>query len=44
MEECKTLPFGDIWEEYCRREGVPATESWYEEVAQYEKDVLSKRG
>ena len=44
MEECKTLPFGDIWEEYCRREGVPATESWYGEVAQYEKDVLSKRG
>ena len=21
MEEAKTLPFGDIWREYCRREG-----------------------
>ena len=43
MEEAKTLPFGDIWEEYCCREGVPADESWFAEVQQYEKDVLSKR-
>ena len=43
MEEAKTLPFGDVWEEYCRREGVPATESWYADVVQYERDVLSKR-
>ena len=43
MEEAKTLPFGDIWEEYCRREGVPVDESWFTEIQQYEKDVLSKR-
>ena len=43
MEEAKTLPFYDIWEEYCKREGVPSTEAWYAEVAQYEKDVQSKR-
>ena len=43
MEEAKTLPFGDIWEEYCRREGVPVDESWFAEIQQYEKDVLSKR-
>lgn len=43
MEEAKTLPFSDIWEEYCKREGVPATEAWFAEVAQYEKDVQSKR-
>ncbi len=43
MEEAKTLPFSDIWEEYCNREGVPATEAWFAEVAQYEKDVQSKR-
>ena len=43
MEEAKTLTFGDIWTEYCRRQGVPAAESWYETVIEYEKDVLLKR-
>ena len=42
MEECKTLPIGDIWEEYCRRCNVPA-ESWFEEIEKYEKEVLAKR-
>ncbi|MBP3329523.1 MAG: L-rhamnose isomerase [Clostridia bacterium] len=42
-EEMKTYPFGDVWEEYCRQSGVPADESWYAEVKQYEKDVLLKR-
>lgn len=42
-EEMKTYPFGDIWEEYCRQSGVPSDESWYAEIKQYEKDVLSKR-
>ena len=23
QEEMKTMPFGDVWEEYCVREGVP---------------------
>ncbi len=43
QEEVNTLPFSDIWEEYCKREGVPATEAWYAEVAQYEKEVQLKR-
>ena len=43
MEEAKTLPFSDIWDEYCKREGVPATEAWFAEIKQYEKDVQSKR-
>ena len=42
MEECKTLPIGDIWEEYCRRCNVPA-EGWFEEIETYEKEVLAKR-
>lgn len=42
-EEMKTYPFGDIWEEYCRQSGVPADESWYNEIKQYEQDVLLKR-
>lgn len=42
-EECKTLPFADIWEAYCTSQGVPADESWFEAVKAYEQDVLSKR-
>ena len=39
----KTLPFGDIWAEYCRRQGVPADESWYDTVMEYEKEILKER-
>ena len=44
QEEVKTLPFADIWTEYCRRAGVPEGREWYDIVKQYETDVLSKRG
>ena len=40
-EELKTMPFGDIWNEYLRQTGVPA--DYYSEVEKYEKEVLSKR-
>ncbi|MBM7573247.1 L-rhamnose isomerase [Aquibacillus albus] len=43
MEEFKTYPFGAIWDYYCEKMGVPAKETWLEEVKAYEKDVLSKR-
>ena len=43
QEEMKTMPFGDIWEEYCARCGKPADGQWFAKVQQYEKDVLSKR-
>ncbi|MEG1926866.1 MAG: L-rhamnose isomerase [Ruthenibacterium sp.] len=43
-EEVKTLPFGAVWEQYCEIQNVPANESWYTEVQQYENNVLSKRG
>lgn len=43
QEELKMYPFGDVWEEYCRQCGVTADQSWFEEVKQYEKEVLSKR-
>ncbi|SDM76225.1 L-rhamnose isomerase [Lachnospira pectinoschiza] len=41
QEKLKELPFGDIWQEYLRREGV--VDDYYSEVARYEKEVLSKR-
>lgn len=44
MEACKTLPFGDIWEEYCTRQNVPADEEWLAGVMKYEAEVLNKRG
>ena len=43
-EEAKTLPFGDVWEEYCRRCGAPADGEWFDSVRNYEKEILSKRG
>lgn len=42
-EELKTLPFGDVWNEYCRRSGVPCGMEWFELVCKYEDTVLKKR-
>ena len=43
QEELKTLPFGEVWDEYCRRCGVPQDGAWLPEVKQYEQDVLMAR-
>jgi len=43
QEEIKSLPYGAVWDEYCRRQGVPVGEAWLAEVKDYEKKVLSKR-
>ena len=43
QEEQKTLPFGEIWAEYCRRQGAPEDGQWLEKVKDYEKNVLSGR-
>lgn len=40
QEACKTLPFGDIWNEYLRRCGVVNDLDFYDEVEKYEKEVL----
>ena len=44
QEELKTLPFGDVWAEYCDRCGVPQDGAWFATVREYEEDVMSKRG
>lgn len=41
QEEMKTMPFGDVWEEFLAREGVMA--NYLEEVKKYENEVLLKR-
>lgn len=40
-EEAKIMPFGDVWNEYLRREGADG--NWLAEVKKYEKEVLSER-
>lgn len=41
QEEMKTAPFGDVWSEYLRREGI--SEDYLTEIKKYEREVLSKR-
>ncbi len=40
-EELKTMPFGDVWEEYLNRENVSI--DYLSEVKAYEKNVLEER-
>ena len=42
-EEVKTLPFGEVWNEYCRQCGKPLDGEWYNIVEDYEKGELLKR-
>ncbi|MBA7677824.1 L-rhamnose isomerase [subsurface metagenome] len=44
LEELKTLPFGAVWDYYCTKMEVPPAQTWLDEVKDYEKDVLAKRG
>lgn len=43
MEEAKTLPFGEVWDELCRRADVPVGRAWISEVERYEAEVLALR-
>lgn len=43
QDETKTMPFGDVWKEYCEQCGVPGDREWLGNVKTYEEEVLSKR-
>ena len=43
QEAAKVLPFSDVWNEYCVRNGAPTDCKLWEEIAAYEQQVLSKR-
>lgn len=43
LEEAKSMPWGAVWNEFCRRSGVAVGESYIAEIDAYEKEVLSKR-
>ncbi|MBR1485806.1 MAG: L-rhamnose isomerase [Synergistaceae bacterium] len=43
QEELKTMPFDQIWAEYCSVCGKPQDGEWFLMVEKYETEVLSKR-
>ena len=43
LEEAKSLPFGAVWDEYCKRNNVPVGTAWLDEVKRYEQTVLAAR-
>lgn len=44
QEELKTLPFGEIWNEYCRQCDTLPDGEWFNIIETYENEVLCKRG
>ena len=43
IESVKTLPWGIVWDEYCRRNSIPVEAEWLKDAKKYEDDVTSKR-
>lgn len=43
QEELKTLPYGEVWAEFCRRAKVEPGENWLDDVKEYENEVLKYR-
>ncbi|MGC4074232.1 MAG: L-rhamnose isomerase [Nibricoccus sp.] len=43
LEEAKALPFGAVWDEFCKRNNVPTGHTWLPVVKNYEKSVLANR-
>ena len=41
QEDMKTAPFGDIWDEYLRRENIPC--DYISAILDYEKNTLEAR-
>ena len=43
LEECKTLPFGAVWDRYCVAQNVPIRGGWVDRIRSYERTVLASR-
>ena len=43
QEEIKTLPWGEVWDEYLTRQNMVSDAKMFKEVREYEKEILSKR-
>jgi L-rhamnose isomerase len=44
LEEAKSLPWGAVWDEFCRRHNVPAGAAWLPEAESYMQTTLRARG
>ena len=42
-EQLKMMPFGDVWDYYCEKQGVPTEDSWFIQCERYEEEVLKAR-
>ncbi len=43
-DEFRVLPVEAVWNMYCLRNNIPTGTTWLEEIKNYERDILSKRG
>ena len=43
QEQSKSLNWGAVWQEFCRREDKPGENDWLAAVQSYEQDVLARR-
>ncbi|AQT68087.1 L-rhamnose isomerase [Anaerohalosphaera lusitana] len=43
FEELKSMPWNAVWDYYCLKQEIPVGLDWFDEVKQYEKEVMSKR-
>jgi L-rhamnose isomerase len=44
LEEMKGMPFGAVWDSFCLRQGVPVGMAFMDDIREYEKWELSRRG
>lgn len=44
QEEIKMLPFGEVWNQYCKVCKVRQDGDWFEQIVEYEQTVQSRRG
>jgi L-rhamnose isomerase len=43
LENLKAMPYGDVWNHYCKEMGIPDDPEWIDEVFKYENEVLARR-
>jgi len=43
LEDSKTMPFGAVWNYYCKISSAPQDKAWIDEVLKYESEVLDRR-
>ena len=43
LEECKTMPFGAVWDYFCLNNDIPIGKEWIKEIESYENRILNTR-